>query len=411
MRKEIYITRGNICALGVITVICLVYFGALLYRLILVPNGPVHEFDNHVNYAALMQGERKIVSPHFLFHILTIAMQGLVSKLGAPNYTIVSQNEEYSYDWGLSGLIITLIFYILTVWALAIYLWHRGAFRDLPFWHCCYIAFFLSIVTPVFLFAPWDGLFYLGYITPSALYIIPTQIVLKLPSVLTFILSVRLFRRETNAVNHIVLTCFFVVMSGLAKPNFLLILLPSIFILSLYFMCANQSFDRKGVCVVVATVITVLLWQYYFKFLNDDPHVYKSEIILTAPFEILRHYSNFILAKLVLSVAFPLYVALVFWKTAQKDLLVLYGWLLFMVGMFFTAFVGESGPYLLAGNFGWSGQIGCLMIFVASTATFFCDIVPTSRRHLAVRMGIGLFSLHVCCGIIYYIRSFNLPYH
>lgn len=252
------------------------------------------------------------------------------------------------------------------------------------------IAFGVSICAPLFLLAPLDGKFYLGYIIPSTIYIIPTQVLLKLPSLALFLLSPMYFFKSNDQVKKILAIVFLVILSGLAKPNYLLIMMPALGIYSLIHFLKSYYVNWRALVLTIISSCAVLGWQYYFKFIDATAPIY------------------FILAKTILSVFFPLYVTIAFWKNLKNDFYFKYAWLLFLIGLIYAGFLGESGRALYACNFVWSAQIACFMLFVSTAALFFENIlIEYQKDKKKVIIGAVLFGAHVFCGLIYYFRSFE----
>jgi hypothetical protein len=160
--------------------------------------------------------------------------------------------------------------------------------------------------------------------------------------------------------------------------------------------------------------LAVLSWQYYFKFADPASPMYQSSITLTAPFEVWSYYSDYIALKFVLSSLFPLYVAIIFWRSTASDVLSKYAWILYIIGLAYTGFLAESAAnsaIKYAGNFIWSGQIANFLLFVSTAKLFFSktSFCPW-QVNKKMLFGLLIFMLHAIAGLIYYIRSFSFNY-
>ena len=402
--------KGNASSfkLLIFIIFSILFFGAITYKTILVPNGPYDEFAPHILFAVKMAEEGRVVLPHFLFQLLTIIHHYILGFLKLPTYQIAGETGTINYDWGFSAFIVMLEIYIGILLLLVYYLKLRFKNNIKNFENAAYfVAFGISICTPLFLLAPVDGKFYLGYITPSTIYIIPTQVLLKLPSLALFLLSPLFFTKSKYNAKFLLAIVPLVFLSGLAKPNWLLVMLPALGIIALIMLLKNYYINWRALILTVISSVAVLGWQYYFKFVDATAPIYKSSIIITAPFEVWGHHSDFILMKIVLSVLFPLYVTISFWGHVKDDFHVKYAWLLFSIGLIYTGFLGESAN-LLSGNFVWCGQIANFMLFVAAAAMFFSKYpVEYQKDKRKVIIGFTLFCAHVVFGLIYYFRSFE----
>ena len=393
----------------------ILFFGVITYKIILVPNGlynefngPYNEFAPHILFAVKMDQEGRVVLPHFLFQLLTILHHYLLEFLKLPTYQISGINGTINYDWGFSAFIVMLEIYIGIVFLLVYYLKLRFKNNIKNFENVAYlVAFGISICTPIFLLAPVDGKFYLGYITPATIYFIPTQVLLKLPSLALFLLSPLFFSKSKDNAKFLLAIVPLVFLSGLAKPNWLLVMLPALGIVALIMFLKSYYVNWRALSLTVISSVAVLGWQYYFKFVDATSPIYKSSIIITAPFEVWRYHSDFILMKIILSVLFPLYVTISFWKNVKDDFHVKYAWLLFSIGLIYLGFFGES-VNKFSGNFVWCGQIANFMLFVAAASLFFSKYpIEYQKNKRKVIIGLALFCAHVVCGLIYYFRSFE----
>lgn len=389
----------------IFSILMAVFFGAITYKIILIPNGPVQEYDAHILAAVQMYQEGRIISPHFLFHLLTVILHSTLGFLNLPTDEITGVNQVITYDWGFSALIVMIVVYVGIV--LILFYHFKNIFKNND--NLAYlVAFGLSISTPIFLLAPIDNLYFLGYVSPSTIYIIPTQVISKLTVLPLLLWSPRYFTQNSENVKRLIAVFLMVILCGLAKPNGLLAMLPSLGIISLINLIKGRYINWFFIGIILLASLIVLSWQYYFKFYDDSSPIYKSSIILTEPFEVWRYYSDYLFIKIILSILFPLYVAIFFWKTVKDDFLFSYGWLLFFIGLIFSGFFGESQPYTYAGNFCWTGLIACFMLFVATASVFFSkcmDVYPENKKKFIV--GVVVFGSHIVCGLFFYFRSFD----
>lgn len=400
--------RADIVWSLILAVAAALAFGGLTAVLILTPDGPVQEYDAHIDFAMRSWLDNETKTPHFLYQWLTIAHHLVLSPWGLSEAIIAGTNQPVQTDWAIAGLVAIVEVYV--VLALSLAWWLSAVFRRMSGYAgpAGYVlAFCLGIVTPVFLLAPLDGQFYLGYIPPSTIHIIPTQVLLKLTTFWLFALAVYVFRGRVG-VARILLICLVAVLSALSKPNGVMVLVPALWITALWAWRDGQRVNLPVLVAVTAASAAVLLWQYHFKFVDPTAPIYESSIILTRPFDFYRYYSDYVPLKLFLSLLFPLYVLLAYRRTVFGDLFVRLGFAAFVVGLLMAAFLGESGTPRYAGNFTWSAQIGCFLLFVATTAFFFgTAVLGQNRRTPTAWAGIAIFALHLGAGLIYYGRSFT----
>lgn len=238
-----------------------VFFGAVTYKIILIPDGPIHEYDAHILATVKMFQEKRVVNPHFLFQLITIIHYHLLSFLHLPTYQITGINQIITYDWGFSAFIVMLEVYI----GIELLLFYHYKSRlqntiknseNIAY----FIAFAVSICTPVFLLAPIDGKFYLGYVTPSTIYIISSQVLLKLPALALFLLTPLYFTKNKDSTIFLLAIAALVILSGLAKPNWLIVMLPALGIISLIHLFKRSYINWKALIVIIMASAVVLGW-------------------------------------------------------------------------------------------------------------------------------------------------------
>lgn len=394
----------------VLATVAAVLFGGLTAGLLFISSGLPHEYGTHINFAVQMFKDGEIKTPHFLYQILTISNYLMISPLHIGGILATSPNLELPLAWVIAGFLAITEIYILIAlcqaWWMSNYFERNSAYHG-PAGY--FISLCLMIAWPILLPKYLSQYYYLGYIPPSNLYIIPTQTTLKLTTLLMFVLSARIFI-EVMSKRSIALLCLATVLCGLSKPSGLLALLPALWLLAGSAWLARKRFDLRALLIVSAISLAVLLWQFYFKFVSTTAPVYRSSIIITEPFAVYRHYSDLLPLKFLLSVLFPVYVLATYRKLAWADPYVRYAVIVFVIGLLTAGFLGESPPHLYAGNFTWSAQIGCFVLFLATTAYFFSQAIMAPKRQPAIIVGYILFGMHIAAGIFYYIHSYSFAY-
>lgn len=381
------------------------FFGLLTAHIAFSGRTLYNEMGPHLLVAKEMAASGKILVPHFIFHILVIGVHQIIMWID-PSFGILKSDPFVDNGWLTSGVIVVTAAYAGIALLLVKYLVGSSISSGMAM----LLAFALMILTPIFLLAPFDGLYYLGYITPSTVYNIPTQTLLKLTTLALF-MATPLIKKQEVSVGILGLLSVLVIANGLSKPNFLIIMLPALFTLVALRRMRHEYVNHAVIAAIFGVSVLVLAWQYYFKFENPDGRIYDSGITVTLPFEVMSHLSAYVVIKILLSIVFPVYVAVVFRKEIFQDTELIYAWLLFIFGMIFSIFLAETGSQRYSGNFLWSGEIGNFVIFVVSTRFFFFKGV-TQNKALIARLNIGIiiFTFHVVCGLIYYVRSFTHAY-
>jgi hypothetical protein len=329
------------------------------------------------------------IEPHFLYHRV-VAVFALVPHL----------------DFANAALAATLGFYIL----LSLVLYHlvRGVLTcsaaPSASLAAVLITLALMLVSHITLFT-WDQRdLYLGYIGINV-YHNPTMVALKPFTLLLFLYASAVFcPRSSHTATELTAAVCLTLASTLAKPSYTICLLPALFAFSAYRLLRRDYVDRRLLLggIVVPALVT-LAWQY------EVTYVSQPSSIVFAPLAVMRMYSSSLLPKFLLSVLFPLLVAVLFWRRAIASAALSLAWLTFMFGAGYTYLLAEAGPRMAHGNFGWSAEISLFILFVVSALFVLREgllTFPVTRTSWKLNAKLALcalgFGLHLVSGVLWY---------
>ena len=304
---------------------------------------------------------------------------------------------------------------------LPIYWWFgrtRGC--DLPDYVLMLLVLGLLIVSPITLWT--DQRYMLGYFNP-VIYHSPTLNALRLFLVPLVILSLAIFdchtgRAKSRRVIDTAVSALLVVLATLAKPSFTIALVPGLSLFGLWRCWQHRSVDRVqlviGFCLPGCVVLGVL-YQSTFVAIDDGSSIAIG--LLTA---LSQHVPLWrIPLQILLSVAFPVVVYLLFLAEARRHLLLNLSWSVFIVGALMSLLLYESGPRLQAGNFLWTSYSAIFVLMFASLS-FLIERYAIEQEsakaenelaqpRLSLRFNFALlfFGLHVLSGIAYYFRTIS----
>lgn len=288
--------------------------------------------------------------------------------------------------------------------ALAIYFW----IGKLPGWRGeakrIAAAATLTMVAPIMLFAPLDGLFYFGYIGLAS-YHNPTTHLLRPFAIISFIFTLRAFTHPRSPAWMVLLSAALLLGGALAKPSYAMSILPVIGIGAAWALWRRKPLDWP--LLILGNALPALLslaLQTFVVYLVADA---DASGIVIRPFAVEAAYSNYIPLKYLLSIAFPLGALIFFWRRYRGELSMLLAWLAFISGTLQVYLLAETGDRFLHGNFRWSAQITLFLLFIA-TARFLLkheDELPKTQRLIAW----GIYLLHIAGGIAYYIYAYIQP--
>ena len=356
-------------------------------------------------------------TPHFLYHVLTAA-----------SYLLLPDGDIY-----VAGVRVMVLSYLALM--LILY-WYIRRASDLPDSYfvlalSTVLTICLMLIAPITLFTPDNR--YFGYFAPHV-YHNPTINLMKPFAVGLFFASLRLFTAKDKLAWWWLLP--YALLTGLclvAKPSFILTFIPTLGLLTAYFMLrhlpvvwnsreADESLFstlkryRRTLPVnqivlmagIVNTALDVLAYQAMTWTSSGGISIEPFRVF----FEWTLHYDpnadKFIALKFVLSAAFPIVVYLLHFKAASRNLMLNLAWLNFIISALY-AYLLVDNTVIAAGDFGWSAEIGVLLVHIVSVLFLLRhyrslveqDSIPTTAK-IILTVCIIVFALHVVSGVLWY---------
>lgn len=262
----------------------------------------------------------------------------------------------------------------------------------------------VSIAAPVALLWPLDGLLYMGYVGITS-YHNPTIILLKPFALLQFIYAGYCLTAEVPVSKGKIFTAALVSLLGtFVKPSLAICLLPALGLIVIIRWAKKKSVDWLGLILGIAIpTVLVLAWQFLSVYSANE-----TDSIKISPFMLASYYSGFLGIKFVLSILFPLCLAIALPRQVFEDYRMLLAWSTFIFGAAYSYFLVEAGPRVLDGNFTWSAEISLFLLFVVSTLFFLENRVASKNLS---RLLYTLWIMQVGFGIMYYATAvLNRPY-
>ncbi|MBI5669443.1 MAG: hypothetical protein HZC41_15675 [Chloroflexi bacterium] len=366
---------------------------------LLVVVNQYNDYGAHLGFVRglLVQGDWQLFLarvPHFLFHALVLVVYRLLPNLGA------------------AGFIVALLLYVAL--ALALYdvlrrLLGPADTRDRTLFYML-VTVVTMLVMPINLFTPDHP--YHGYIATNV-YHNPTIAALKPLAVLLFGIAALAFdARPSPVVWYRALgLAAITILSMLAKPSYILILLPALLLLMLHYRLLRRRMDWRLLFLGVILPGALML--------GVQALLFDASAIVFAPlaFFYLQGVMDGLLLKLLLSILFPLAVTLAHFRAAARSAPLLLAWLSFVFGVALTYLFAEANR-AGHGNLTWSGQIGAFILFLAALVFWlrqnrllsFSDVPNVTLSPAFVTTG-ALLVFHLISGLLWYFTfaSGRLP--
>ncbi|WP_119065253.1 hypothetical protein [Aggregatilinea lenta] len=359
-----------------------------------------HRF--HVDAALEMKRYASIDVPHFLYHAFIIFLTVIGPDLSLQALATISIL--------VTRLATAIVAYLLVLEVLPKPVTYRAGLI------AAFTSIMLLIVAPITL-RTWDeGRMYLGYVGINAMHN-PTLLMLTPFALALAWVTARIAYSTPDRVGlrrDMWLSIVLIVLSTLAKPSYLICLLPAVGIIAGIRLLRRERLPWAALIWGIGVPSAILLaWQYIFTYGSSLGSVAISPGgIAWSPFTVMRiHAQNgTLLDKFLLSIAFPALVYGLFFPAARRDRFFTFSTLAFLFGAFYMYFLEESGRRAQDGNFLWSAQIALFIWFVAAVRFLLQRNYPTlfgSRwgdrlRSLTVLVFLGL---HLFSGFVYQARG------
>ncbi len=356
------------------------------------------DFGAHIKIADALPQKVTHVS-YVLFHAIYRLLRRLVPTIDSPDIAHLA-----------------IMFFILPLPMIIFSLLFNHSAGTIPVFAIALLSVALTIVAPITI---WTNVPMIGYINPIV-YHNPTLIALRLFVIPVSLLVLRIFSNTSyRNVNHqlytLLLCASLLLLSMLAKPSYAFVLIPGCCAFAAWRAFRGNRVDWMllvlGICIPGCLLLGL---QYLISYFNyaDGSTISFGFLVFT------RHWIPDwrVPTQLLLSLAFPLAVYLLFFAEARKHLYLNLSWTVFVVSALATYFLYESGYRINHGNFLWNSYITVFVLMFASVLFLVQQYQRSrlswledyqsmpSRMSLKFCISFVLFGSHVFFGVGYYIR-------
>lgn len=207
-------------------------------------------------------------------------------------------------------------------------------------------------------------------------------------------------------------------LSTLAKPSFLMIYLPVCGIAELWRMRKHWKQGEAWKCAILRNLyyiptLLLFLWQYITLYMFGGEASGQNGVAI-APFYFAKIHAPSVTVSLLLRMAFPFLVIVIWRKKIFKERLfpMIFGE--YLMGLLISWTLTETGNRAGDGNFGWGNALGtwflwifCLIYFVKELGQDWERIKKEPRYGIKYLIP-GMFLIwHFLAGISYYIYVLN----
>jgi hypothetical protein len=363
---------GHLAAAAALSIVVAAIYGTIAWGMFATSV----DFQRHMIYAERLYGSGRPPVPHFLFHALTAAL--FASHL-APSLVT-------------AGRLVLVVCYVLIGLVTYAVLW--SVFRDTRIGSpgILLLASLAALMAePITL----SHAYQVGYFWPEP-FGIPTSTVLKPFALACFGFTAWYLFRGKRVDWRMVSRFALVTLAGaLSKPSFIICILPASALLLAHRLLRRLPVSFSALLAgLYIPAAAVLAWQFYASYSGHAAGGMYADSIVWAPFKFLRNWTAGLLPKFLLSLVFPLAVAILYGKQARRDGMLQLAWPCFLIGIFYSYFLAEKHNWA-DGNFVWSGYITLFTLFVASIAYWLRQADGPRTRFVICAAALGL---HVLSG-------------
>ncbi|MGE0455617.1 MAG: hypothetical protein AB7O37_14060 [Vicinamibacteria bacterium] len=341
----------------------------------------VTDYRWHGRAAAELASGEGLATPHFLFQALLVALHQL----------------SPGRDWTQSALDLTVLCQVALALLIASQL--EGSWPQAIDARAAVIvsglALALLVAGPVNLASWGERNLYLGYLSPSTQHN-PTATLLRPLALAVWARAcLPLFAAGPRPARATLADATLSLLSVLAKPSQAIALLPALVPLTALRRVRRQAVQPRPLLIgFVLPLLAVLGWQYVVL-------VGGGAGVEWAPLRVVSLFPGTKLARLLLSLSFPLCVVVLRWSAVRRDGGLILAWLSFGVGVVWVHGFAESGERVTNANLLWTGQVTLFVLFVASVRLLVRE--PDASRWRTVPCWLA-FGLHLAGGLALCLR-------
>jgi hypothetical protein len=334
------------------------------------------DFKAHLAVAQHLYDTGRLAAPHFLFHASVVFLFA----------------THVTSSLLLAGRVIMLCCYVLL--GLAVYglLWTFLKDSRLGWPPVLVLAgLVLLLAQPITLAHAYA----LGFLWLEA-YHNPTSTMLKPFALISFSCTAFYLSRRAGKDARIGGLLALTILAGsLSKPSFIICLLPASLLLLVYRTFRGLPVSTSSLIVgLYVPAAAVLAWQYFETYSGYAPAGMYHDSIVWGPLKFMNYWTNGLVSKFLLSILFPLTVAVLYWKQVFHDALLQLAWLCFFFGAFYGYMLVEKVNWG-AGNMLWSAYVTLFTLMFASVVLWLREIASSTARYNSLG-----WKAYVCGGIL-----------
>jgi hypothetical protein len=345
------------------------------------PNGDLYA---HVQIVEQLD-EGHLISPHFLYHL---AVYG------------ISKISHISFFHGSCLVMATCVAITMVLVEKILCFFLKDRYSD---YFLLFVSLALMLVSSIYF--PWKNVFpYKGIWSPNPWHN-PTFIAARPFVLLIFYWYSSEIANETYFEKRFSLMriSILLVACALIKPNFVLAFIPGSMVFCAFF--SNRKITMLiNTGILLLPVLGILMFQFLFTYCSN---ISGDSSIQFCFFDVWHVHAQSVPLAIIQGAAFPMLISAMMFSSLRKDKLLVFSWILFIIGLLIFGLLCETGYRRNHGNFGWTYMFCLNILFLYSTIAFLRWIADIHKKTRAFKIVLYIcflvFLLHLFSGI-YYVK-------
>lgn len=215
-------------------------------------------------------------------------------------------------------------------------------------------------------------------------------------------------------------TAVLLILCNMAKPSFVQIFYPAIFLLMVIWLIVYRGKSLKLALELLAICLPSLLvmaLQFVISFSSGSAAKESGSSVAIMPFAVVRLYTPNVWVSLLLAIAFPLLMLGIAWGKKALDWTAGLAWLMLFSGFMERILLAETGERFTHGNFNWGFQLSLYFVWLVAMRDWLSLYIGRAGPKKKAR-GAGfyistvLLLLHLASGLyyLYYLIVLGNPY-
>ena len=263
-----------------------------------------------------------------------------------------------------------------------------------------YLVTMIALTIGPFFLVNYYSRIYMGPGSPSVWHNV-TLLTVKPLALLSVFYTIKFFL--TNKFKFFLLAIVVTILSIFAKPNFIIVFLPSLVV----YVLLKRYFGKRQLQFTFAAIILSIAALAY-QFINQYESSSGSSTGGSIVFDFLGVWSIYtpsVTISILMALGLPFLISLFNYQSVKKNEYIKFTWLLVLFSTILFSCFAESGERYADGNFSWSWMISLGLIYIFTIIEFFKQYFKMPPLFRYTLLAMMLYQVYV--GWYFLIGMFN----